>query len=113
MRRTSPRRLLAATLLAASVLAPLGTAPAKVVTTPHAPATAAGPHGDGDCPTGGFGSELTARLDKTVEDVRRQARVPGLVVGLWMPGKGCYVRATGVADKATGRPMFADTYVRI
>ncbi|MET9951683.1 serine hydrolase domain-containing protein [Streptomyces sp. NPDC006339] len=112
MRRTSPRRLLAATLLVASVLAPVAATPATPVHA-AAPATAAGPqHGD-DCPPGGLGPELTARLDRTVEDVRKQARVPGLVVGLWMPGKGCYVRATGVADKTTGRPMFADTYVRI
>ncbi|MDQ0798063.1 serine hydrolase [Streptomyces sp. B1I3] len=115
MRRTSPRRLLAATLLATSVLAlaPLATVPATAVPAPHAPAAATGPHGGDDCPADGFGPALTARLDKTVEDVRKQARVPGLVVGLWMPGKGCYVRATGVADKNTGRPMFADTYVRI
>lgn len=113
MRRTTPRRLLAATLFAASVLAPLATVPATAVPDPHAPATAAGPHGGDDCPADGFGPELTTRLDKTVEAVRKQARVPGLVVGLWMPGKGCYVRATGVADKNTGRPMFADTYVRI
>lgn len=30
-----------------------------------------------------------------------------------MPGKGSYVRATGVADKATGEPMNTDVFVRI
>jgi D-alanyl-D-alanine carboxypeptidase len=30
-----------------------------------------------------------------------------------MPGKGCYVRATGVADIATRRPMTKDVFVRI
>ncbi|MFF0432307.1 serine hydrolase domain-containing protein [Streptomyces sp. NPDC004327] len=110
MRRTHRRRLLAATLLAASVLAPFATVPATA-----APAAAGGGphHGDQDCPPGDLGPELTAKLDRTVDDVREQARVPGLVVGLWLPGKGCYVRATGVADKATGQPMFADTYARI
>lgn len=66
-----------------------------------------------DCHRDGFSPELTARLDKTIEDVRRQAGIPGAVVGLWMPGKGCYVRASGVADTATRKPMFADTFVRI
>ncbi|MFJ9811404.1 serine hydrolase domain-containing protein [Streptomyces sp. NPDC101158] len=110
MRRSSPRRLLAATLLVASVLAPIATAPATAV--PAVPAPGAGPHHGDDCPHG-LGPALDAKLDKTVEDVREQAGIPGLVVGLWMPGKGCYVRATGVADKATGRPMFTDSYVRI
>ncbi|WP_128980009.1 serine hydrolase domain-containing protein [Streptomyces roseicoloratus] len=118
MRRIPHRRLLAATLLAAAVLAPMATAPVTPVHAAPAPRAGTGPHPGGphhgdDCPAGGFGPRLTARLDKTVEDVRKQAGIPGLVVGVWMPGKGCYVRATGVADKTTGRPMFTDTYVRI
>ncbi|MCU7823221.1 serine hydrolase domain-containing protein [Kitasatospora sp. DSM 101779] len=108
MRRTPYRRLFAATLVAASVLASMTAVPA---TTVHA-ANVVGYDRD-DCPPGGLGPELTARLDSTVEDVRRQAGIPGVVVGLWMPGRGSYVRATGVADTATGRPMSADSYVRI
>ncbi|MEU9700089.1 serine hydrolase domain-containing protein [Streptomyces sp. NPDC047981] len=103
------RRLFAAALLVASVLAPVATAPATAVPADHtAPASDAGPG-----PSGGFGPELTARLDRTIEDVRVQAGIPGLVVGLWMPGKGRYVRATGVADKVTGEPMSTDLFVRI
>lgn len=41
---------------------------------------------------------------KAVEKVRKQAGIPGVVIGLWMPGKGSYVRATGVADTATRDP---------
>ncbi|MGW4163896.1 serine hydrolase domain-containing protein [Streptomyces sp. NPDC004788] len=108
MPRTHRRRLLAATLLAASVMAPFATAPATAVPA----AVGAGPHHGEDCGPGGLAPDLTAKLDRTVEDVRKQAAVPGLVVGLWLPGRGCYVRASGVADKATGQPMFADTYVR-
>ncbi|GHG25912.1 serine hydrolase domain-containing protein [Streptomyces zaomyceticus] len=108
MRRTPYRRLFAATVLVASVLAPMAATPA----TPVHAATVA-PHGEDDCPPGGLGPELTARLDRTIEDVRKQAGIPGVVVGLWMPGKGEYVRATGVADTVTGRPMRTDGYVRI
>ncbi|MFH9727500.1 serine hydrolase domain-containing protein [Streptomyces sp. NPDC017254] len=108
MRRTPYRRLFAATVLVASVLAPMATTPA---TPAHAASVAA--HGEDDCPQGGLGPELTARLDKTIEDVRKQANIPGVVVGLWMPGKGSYVRSTGVADTATGRPMETDGFVRI
>jgi D-alanyl-D-alanine carboxypeptidase len=66
-----------------------------------------------DCPPGGLGRDLTARLDKAIADVRREAGIPGVAVGLWMPGKGCYVRATGVADKVTRQPMSTDFYSRI
>ncbi|MBB4980353.1 serine hydrolase domain-containing protein [Streptomyces nymphaeiformis] len=111
MRRTPSRRLFAATLLVASVLAPVTATPAAAV---HAVTTAAvGTHGEDDCPPGGFGPELTSRLDKAVEDVRRQAGIPGVAVGLWMPGRGSYVHATGVANKATGEPMSTDGFIRI
>jgi len=115
MRRTPSRRLVAAALLAVSVLIP--TAAASAVSTPATRTSAV--HRTGadrdDCPagSGGLGRTTTARLDKAVADVRRQAGIPGVAVGLWMPGKGCYVRATGVADKATRQPMSTDFYSRI
>lgn len=56
---------------------------------------------------------MTARLNKAVEDVRREAGIPGVAVGLWMPGKGRYVRASGVADTVTGEPMTTGLYTRI
>ncbi|MBM9623809.1 serine hydrolase domain-containing protein [Streptomyces zhihengii] len=109
MRRSPSRRLFAAALLVASVLAPVTTAPATAV-----PAAAADRHGPrDDCPPDGLGTETVARLDKAIEEVRQQAGIPGVVVGLWMPGKGSYVRASGVADTATGRPMSKNGFVRI
>ncbi|WP_406263134.1 beta-lactamase family protein [Streptomyces sp. NBC_00191] len=108
MRRTPSRRLFAAALLVASVLAPMAATPATAV---HA--TGVDRYDKDDCPPDGLGPELTARLDNAIEDVRRQAGIPGVVVGLWMPGKGSYVRATGVADTATRRPMTTDLFMRI
>ncbi|KIF71544.1 beta-lactamase [Streptomyces sp. AcH 505] len=118
MRRTPRRRLLAATLFVASVVIPMTAAPATTVqaTTVRATdarTTPADGHPGGRPAAGGLGPVLTARLDKTIEDVRRQADIPGVAVGLWMPGKGSYVRATGVADTVTGRPMTVNPYVRI
>lgn len=108
MRRTPSRRLFAAALLVASVLSPMAATPATAV---HA--TGVDRYDKDDCPPDGLGPELTARLDNAIEDVRRQAGIPGVVVGLWMPGKGSYVRATGVADTATRRPMATDLFMRI
>ncbi|MFE0650386.1 serine hydrolase domain-containing protein [Streptomyces sp. NPDC059534] len=113
MRRTPTRRLFAATLLVASVLAPMAVVPAPAVHAADGHVVAADRHGADDCPSGGLGPELNARLDKAIAEVREQAQIPGVVVGVWMPGKGSYVRATGVADTETGEPMRADTYVRI
>ncbi|MCL7428868.1 serine hydrolase [Streptomyces sp. YS415] len=108
MRRTPPRRLLAVALLAASLLSPLAAAPATAQ-----PAPAAVHQVKAHCPPGGLGHKLTARLDKAIAGVRREAGIPGLTVGLWMPGKGSYVRSTGVADKVTGAPMRPDLHARI
>ncbi|GLW46841.1 beta-lactamase [Streptomyces sp. NBRC 14336] len=108
MRRTPSRRLSAAALLVASVLTPVAVTPAAAV-----PSVRAERPDTTDYPRHALGPELSHRLDRAIEEVRQQADIPGLVVGLWMPGKGHYVRATGVADTATGRPMTRDVSVRI
>ncbi|MBQ0848126.1 beta-lactamase family protein [Streptomyces sp. BH-SS-21] len=107
MRRPTVRRTLCAALLAASLWAPTAVHPAVAEQRP-----AAVHPGEGDCPNG-LGRTLTSRLDKAMDDVGRKAGIPGAVVGLWMPGKGCYVRSMGVADTRTGEPMSADSFVRI
>ncbi|MFD3680028.1 serine hydrolase domain-containing protein [Streptomyces sp. NPDC058613] len=56
---------------------------------------------------------VAARLDAAVRRVMRETGVPGVTVGLWAPGKGSYVKAFGVADKATGAPMTTGLHVRI
>ncbi|WP_328981013.1 serine hydrolase domain-containing protein [Streptomyces canus] len=88
---------------------------APLTATPATAAQARTPHRfvDDDCPPHELDSALTSRLDQAIEKVRRQAGIPGVVAGLWMPGKGSYVRATGIADKASGAPMDTDVFVRI
>lgn len=55
---------------------------------------------------------VAARLDTAINDVMKGAKVPGAIIGLWGQD-GQYVRAFGVADKATGAPMKPDFYHRI
>jgi D-alanyl-D-alanine carboxypeptidase len=55
---------------------------------------------------------LAQRLDATVNQAMTTAGVPGAIVGIWGPD-GTYVRAFGVADKATRAPMKTDFYSRI
>ncbi len=56
---------------------------------------------------------VAARLDEAVKKTMADAKVPGVMVALSAPGKGEYVRAFGVADKATDAPMATDLYMRI
>ncbi|MFB7473592.1 serine hydrolase domain-containing protein [Kitasatospora sp. NPDC056184] len=112
MRRRSPTRALAAAVLAVATLVPLtlGAAPAAgpaPVTT--AAATAAGDAGG----TPELSPALQKQLDAAIQRVMRQAGIPGVQVGLWMPGRGAYLRAFGVADKETGAPMTDRMTVRI
>jgi D-alanyl-D-alanine carboxypeptidase len=55
---------------------------------------------------------LAGRLDTAINGAMKAVNVPGVIVGLWGPD-GQYVRAFGVADKATGAPMKPDFYHRI
>jgi D-alanyl-D-alanine carboxypeptidase len=56
---------------------------------------------------------VARQLDASVQRVMREAKVPGVTVGIWTPGQPGYVRSFGVADKATGRKMTSDLYTRI
>jgi D-alanyl-D-alanine carboxypeptidase len=55
---------------------------------------------------------LAQQLDAAITGAMTAAAVPGAIVGIWGPD-GTYVRAFGVADKATGAPMKTDFYSRI
>jgi D-alanyl-D-alanine carboxypeptidase len=59
------------------------------------------------------GSGMAARLDAEIGHVMRTVGVPGVIVGLWMPGQPHYTRAFGVADKDTEAPMTTDLHMRI
>jgi D-alanyl-D-alanine carboxypeptidase len=55
---------------------------------------------------------VAQRLDAAVNQAMAAVSVPGAMIGVWGPD-GSYVRAFGVADKATGAPMKTDFYSRI
>ena len=55
---------------------------------------------------------VAQRLDAAIDQAMTAASIPGAIIGLWGP-EGRYVRAVGVADKATSAPMKADFYSRI
>ncbi|MCM1971963.1 serine hydrolase [Streptomyces sp. G1] len=56
---------------------------------------------------------VARQLDDAIRKVMDEAEIPGVQVALSAPGKGTYVRAFGVADKATGAPMTDSLNMRI
>ncbi|MGD1223170.1 serine hydrolase domain-containing protein [Streptomyces krungchingensis] len=77
---------------------------------------AADPPSPSDLSASGF-QELTPavrqQIDEAVQKVQRDAKVPGVTVGVWTPDKGNYVRSFGVADTSTGQRMTPDLFTRI
>lgn len=52
---------------------------------------------------------LTAIVEKAMDD----KRLPGLNVGIWIPGRGTLVQSFGIGDLETGAPMDLADHVRI
>ncbi|MET9606330.1 serine hydrolase domain-containing protein [Streptomyces sp. NPDC006512] len=94
------------------VLAGAGTAPAAAPAVPGAavPGTvvAAAAPGRADLDPG-----TVARLDAAITAVMEKAGIPGVNVGVWIPGRGDYVRSFGVADRRDRTPLKTDMYSRI
>ncbi|WP_369245678.1 serine hydrolase domain-containing protein [Streptomyces sp. R41] len=82
---------------------------ATTVTATEPPSPSASSSGDVRALT----PDVTHQLDVAVQQVMRQANIPGVTVGIWTPDKGNYVRSFGVADKSNGQRMSPDLYMRI
>jgi D-alanyl-D-alanine carboxypeptidase len=61
----------------------------------------------------GRSSPRAAALTSAIGRVMRQASIPGAIVGVWQRGRDPYVKAFGVRDRVTRRPMSTDLYMRI
>jgi D-alanyl-D-alanine carboxypeptidase len=60
-----------------------------------------------------FPAATRAALDDALTTTMANRKVPGVVVGLWIPGEGTYVVTRGVSDPATGKPMQRNDHFRI
>jgi D-alanyl-D-alanine carboxypeptidase len=54
-----------------------------------------------------------AALTAAIRRVMHQTSIPGAVVGVWQPGSAPFVKAFGVRDTTTRRPMQTRLYMRI
>jgi D-alanyl-D-alanine carboxypeptidase len=61
----------------------------------------------------GFSDDTIRRLDRTIAKQMRDDELPGVVVGVWVPGEGEYVVARGKANLKTGEKRDVDDPFRI
>jgi D-alanyl-D-alanine carboxypeptidase len=54
-----------------------------------------------------------AAIDDALAKAFGASKVPGVVVGIWIPGEGSYVATRGLSDIKTRQPMRADDHFRI
>ncbi|MGW6952515.1 serine hydrolase domain-containing protein [Streptomyces xanthophaeus] len=66
-----------------------------------------------DLPRQDLDPATVAKLDAAITAAMEKDGIPGVTVGLWMPGRGDYVKSFGVADTESGTPMKTDLYTRI
>jgi D-alanyl-D-alanine carboxypeptidase len=60
-----------------------------------------------------FPAAKRAALDDALAKTMANHKVPGVVIGLWIPGEGTYVVTRGVSDMATGKAMQRNDHFRI
>ena len=60
-----------------------------------------------------FSPEVQRKLALTIRNNMTDSRLPGAAVGVWIPGRGSYMRAFGIVNRTTGRPAKTTDHVRI
>jgi D-alanyl-D-alanine carboxypeptidase len=60
-----------------------------------------------------FSPAIQRQFQQALEQTIANPTVPGAIVGIWVPGRGTWIQAAGLADRATKRPMQVQDYTRI
>ncbi|MBN2028442.1 MAG: beta-lactamase family protein [Actinobacteria bacterium] len=60
-----------------------------------------------------FDGETTAQLEQAVREAMERDGIPGVVAGAWVPGRGEWMAAAGLADRDTGEEIEATDLMRI
>jgi D-alanyl-D-alanine carboxypeptidase len=69
--------------------------------------------GNRDRPTPHFSKSIVERLDSAIASEMKYSDLPGVVVGVWVPGEGEYVVARGKANLRTGERRDLEDSFRI
>jgi D-alanyl-D-alanine carboxypeptidase len=65
------------------------------------------------CGAKSFDPALVKQMDGIIRTAKVAQNLPGVVVGVWVPGRGEYTRAVGKADIKTGEPIELTDRLRI
>jgi D-alanyl-D-alanine carboxypeptidase len=60
-----------------------------------------------------FSAEMQSKLDATLDKAMIENNIPGVIVGIWIPNEGSWVKAKGVSNLATNAPMKLDNHFRM
>ena len=69
--------------------------------------------GESETAVPSFSADLQQQLRQMVEDSMVEQDIPGVIVGVWIPGRGEWVATFGEADIETGRAMTTADKMRI
>lgn len=64
-------------------------------------------------PCASFSEKIDQKLQDSIQELIDDYKIPGAVVGVWIPGKGEWMGAFGYADKETKEKMTLDDHFRI
>jgi len=64
-------------------------------------------------PNTGFSQETIQRLDFIIDSIMMQDSIPAVIAGIWIEGKGSYIRAKGRANLQEGTLVDAEDQYRI
>ena len=94
-------RCLGAVAIALAVATPARATAGTATSTSGSVTTSPAPQSD-------LPEALQTSLQQALHQTMATYNVPGVVVGGWVPGKGTWIRAVGVADRETNEPVTKD-----
>ena len=60
-----------------------------------------------------FPPEVETQMVQIVKDQMTQSLIPGVIAGVWIPGRGTWIHAAGVANLDSGELMDPTMHFRI
>jgi D-alanyl-D-alanine carboxypeptidase len=91
--------MIALTVFIATLVGACTASPGEDPTSPPAPTVTRPAAPEGELP-----EELRTKLQSALDQTMTEYGVPGAAVGVWVPGKGAWTRAAGLADIDNGVP---------
>ncbi len=60
-----------------------------------------------------FSAEMQSMLEAALDKAMLENHIPGVIVGVWIPGEGSWVKAKGLSNIATDEPMKLENHFRM